>query len=125
MLTAISAQLDQQEELQAVRKEWFELVQERFGVQPTISGAARFYPWSKPEDQERFWSALSKAGLEGYRSTHDTPESIVLSGGGSHEDHWDAMTAQAQLHCTQYDRDAKLIPDDVPDGIVTFACVDR
>ncbi len=125
MLTATYAQLDQQEKMQAVRKEWFEQVQKRFGVQPTISGTARFLPWSKPEDQERLSSALSKAGLEMFRPESASPENIVLSGGGAHEKDWEPMTAQAQLHCAQYDRDAKLIPDDVPGGVVTFECVDR
>ena len=61
MLTATYAQLDQQEKMQAVRKEWFELVVKKFGAQPTISGALSFYPWRKPEDRERFVGALRKA----------------------------------------------------------------
>ncbi len=63
MLTAIYAQLDQQEKMQAVRDQFFAQTQKRFGVDPTISGTARFFPWSKPEDRERFAGALRKAGV--------------------------------------------------------------
>ena len=68
--------------------------------------------------------AFSKAGLEMFRTESASPETIVLSGGRSLED-MEVMTDQAQLHCAQHDRDAELIPDDVPDGVVTFACVSR
>ena len=63
MLTATYAQLDRQEEMQAVRGQWFEVIQKRFGRQPTISGSLRFTPWAKPEDRERFAGALRKAGV--------------------------------------------------------------
>ncbi len=129
MLTAIYAQLDQQEEMQGVRKEWFDQVQKRFGVDPTIFGTVSFFPWAKPEDQERFSGALQKAGLAAFRTKSATPQNIVLSGlrsrvWGDLDDLTRAST-QARLHCSQYDRDAEYIPNDEKDGVVTYACVDR
>ena len=63
MLTATYAQLDMQEEMEAARDEWIEQTQKRFGGPPTISEALRFFPWAKPEDQDRFADALRKAGV--------------------------------------------------------------
>ncbi|MCH8111976.1 MAG: hypothetical protein IH905_08505 [Proteobacteria bacterium] len=129
MLTAIYAQLDQQEEMQGVRKEWFDQVQKRFGVDPTIFGTVSFFPWAKPEDQERFSGALHKAGLAAFRTKSATPQNIVLSGLRSRvwgdQDDLTRASTQARLHCSQYDRDAEYIPNDVPDGVATFECVDR
>ncbi|MCH8181777.1 MAG: guanylyl cyclase [Proteobacteria bacterium] len=63
MLMATYAHLDRQEEMQALRDEFFELSEKRFGRLPTISGTLRFFPWAKPEDQDRFTGALRKAGV--------------------------------------------------------------
>ncbi len=62
MLTATYAQLGQQKEMQAARREWYELVEKMFGMLPTISVILPFYPWAKPEDRERLADALRKAG---------------------------------------------------------------
>ncbi len=64
LLTATYAQLDRQEEMQAVRDLWFARVQKRSGGLPKISRFHRAFPFSKPEDRERFESALRKAGLD-------------------------------------------------------------
>ncbi len=62
---ATYAQLDRQEEMQAVRDPWFEFIQEKFGGLQKISGIQRaMFPFAKPEDRERFESALRKAGLD-------------------------------------------------------------
>ena len=63
MLTATYAQLGRQEEMQAVRDHWFEVIQKRFGRPPTISRTLPFFPWAKPEDRERLVGALRKAGV--------------------------------------------------------------
>ena len=63
MLMATYAHLDRQEEMQALRDEFFEVTEKRFGRPPTISGTLRFTPWAKPEDRERLASALRKAGV--------------------------------------------------------------
>lgn len=33
-------------------------------------------------------------------------------------------TLKAQVHCSQFDRDAELVPDALPDGRATFRCAD-
>ena len=52
-----------------------------------------------------------------------TPRSITFSGVSSYN--LEETTTKAQVHCMQHDRDAEFIPDDRPDGIATFKCVDR
>ena len=52
-----------------------------------------------------------------------TPRSVTLN--NVNEQTVGKATDMAQKHCAQYDRDAELVPDSVPDGNATFKCVDR
>ena len=49
--------------MQVERDKLFARIQKKFGGLPQISGFLLSYPYEKPEDRERFVSALRKAGL--------------------------------------------------------------
>ncbi len=52
-----------------------------------------------------------------------SPRSIVMNG-VNNASIQDAFL-KAQVHCSQFNRDAELVPDDVADGRATFRCVDK
>ncbi len=49
--------------MQALRDEFFELTEKRFGRLPEISRTLPFFPWAKAEDRDRLAGALRKAGV--------------------------------------------------------------
>ncbi len=51
-----------------------------------------------------------------------TPRSIIFS--GVTVTNIGETTTKAQAHCQQHGRGAEYVPDDRPDGLATFKCVD-
>jgi hypothetical protein len=63
--------------------------------------------------------------LAGCQSTQmaSTPRSVTY--GGVSDFTIQETTTKAQVHCSQFGRDAELVPDGVNDGRATFRCIDK
>ena len=73
----------------------------------------------------RFWLLAVAVTATGCASSQmaATPRSVVYNGVSAMT--IEETTMKAQVHCSQFGRDAELVPDDRGDGRATFRCVDR